>query len=186
MTLIHALGLPILLSSVFVFLASAVLHMALPWHHQDYKKVPREEELMDALRPLAIPPGDYMVPGCAQPKEMRTPEYQARIARGPVMIATVLPNGMWTVGRSLALWYLYVLVISFFAGYLSFHALPAGAVARHVVRFAGLAAFLGYAPALWQMSIWYRRSWVTTLKVTIDGAVFAAVTAATFAWLWPK
>jgi hypothetical protein len=36
------------------------------------------------------------------------------------------------------------------------------------------------------MSIWYRRSWVTTLKATIDGAVFAAVTAATFAWLWPK
>jgi hypothetical protein len=186
MTLIHDLWLPILLSSVFVFLVSAVLHMALPWRHQDYKKVPREDELMDALRPLAIPPGDYMVPGCTRPKEMGTPEYQARIARGPVMIATVLPNGMWTVGKSLLLWFLYVVVISVFAGYMSFHALPAGAPCRHVVRFAGLTAFLGYAPALWQMSIWYRRSWVTTLKATIDGAVFAAVTAATFAWLWPK
>ena len=36
------------------------------------------------------------------------------------------------------------------------------------------------------MTIWYRRAWTTTLKATIDGVVYAAVTAATFASFWPR
>ena len=57
-----SLWLPVLLSSVIVFLASFVLHMALPWHKNDYLRVPDEENVRAALRPFAIPPGDYMVP----------------------------------------------------------------------------------------------------------------------------
>jgi hypothetical protein len=48
-----------------------------------------------------------------------------------------------------------------------------------------VVAFKGYAGALWPQSIWYRKSWVTTIKSAIDGLVYAIVTAATFAWLWP-
>jgi len=40
--------------------------------------------------------------------------------------------------------------------------------------------------ASWQMSIWYRRSWCTTIKTTIDGLIFAGLTAGTFGWLWPR
>ena len=60
MTELSALWLPVLLSSVIVFVASSVIHMALPWHKSDYPKVPNEDKVMDALRPLAIPPGDYI------------------------------------------------------------------------------------------------------------------------------
>ena len=49
-----------------------------------------------------------------------------------------------------------------------------------------LAAFSGYALALWQMSIWYKRKWGTTVRATIDGVIFALLTAGTFGWLWPK
>src|SRR5207247_8999728 len=74
MTGLSALWLPILVSSVIVFVASTVIHMALPWWHKgDYPKVPNEDRLRDALRPLAVPPGDYMVPRPANMKEMRTP-----------------------------------------------------------------------------------------------------------------
>jgi hypothetical protein len=45
---------------------------------------------------------------------------------------------------------------------------------------------MGYAVGLWQMSIWYRRSWVVTLKSTIDGIVYGALTGLAFAWLWPR
>ena len=40
--------------------------------------------------------------------------------------------------------------------------------------------------ALLQFSIWYRRSWVTTLKSMIDGLLYALLTAGTFGWLWPR
>src|SRR5881396_3597804 len=62
MTPLVSLWLPILLSAVGVFLASSVLHMFTGWHKSDYLKVPNEDRVMDTLRPLAIPPGDYMMP----------------------------------------------------------------------------------------------------------------------------
>lgn len=49
----------------------------------------------------------------------------------------------------------------------------------------GPMAFLGYVPGLWQDSIWYGRKWSTTLKNTLDGIVYALLTAGTFGWLWP-
>jgi hypothetical protein len=187
MTVLSALWLPTLLSGVFVFVVSAIVHMALQWwHRSDYGKLPDEARVMDALRPFGIPPGDYMVPNCASGAEMKTPEFKEKMNKGPVMMVTVTPNGMPNMAKALGLWLLYTLAVSAFAAYVAGHALPFGASCRHVIRFAGVTAFLGYAGALWQMSIWYQRSWMTTIKTTIDGAIYAAITAATFAWLWPR
>jgi hypothetical protein len=36
------------------------------------------------------------------------------------------------------------------------------------------------------MSIWYRRAWMTTTKATVDGVIYAVLTAATLGWLWPR
>ena len=44
---IMSLWIPILLSAVFVFVASAILHMVLPVHKTDWKKVEREDDLLD-------------------------------------------------------------------------------------------------------------------------------------------
>jgi hypothetical protein len=55
-----------------------------------------------------------------------------------------------------------------------------------VFRFIGAAAFMGYSFALWQMSIWYNRAWSSTIKSTIDGLIYACLTAGTFGWLWPR
>ncbi len=186
MTPLLSLWLPILLASVFVFVASSVIHMLLPWHKSDYPRVPSEDKVMDALRPLAIPPGDYMVPRCNSRAEMSSPEFLEKMKKGPVIVMTVLPNGQWTMGRNLSLWFVYLLVISFFSAYIAAAALPPGAHYLRVFRFAGAAAFIGYSAALWQMSIWYRRAWSTTIKATIDGLIYALLTAGTFGWLWPR
>ena len=45
MTGLPALWLPILLSSVIVFVASSIIHMLLPWHKSDYPKVPNEDRV---------------------------------------------------------------------------------------------------------------------------------------------
>jgi len=186
MTILLTLWLPIVLSAVLVFVVSAVIHMATPWHRADYRKAPREDQLRDAVRPLAIPPGDYMVPNCDSMQEMRSPGFKEKMSQGPVLVMTVFPNGQMGMGKNLALWFVYLVAVSWFAAYVACHALPAGASYRHVFRFAGVTAFLGYAAALWQMSIWYRRSWGTTLRATIDGLIYAGVTAGTFGWLWPR
>jgi hypothetical protein len=181
-----ALWLPILLSAVIVFVASSLIHMVLPWHRNDYAKVPNEEGLRAALRPLAVPPGDYMVPRPAGREELRDPKFIEKVNQGPNLVLTVLPSGAWSMGRNLALWFLYVVVVSLFAAYVASRALPPGADYIQVFRFAGTTAFLGYAVALWQMSIWYRRAWSTTVKATVDGLIYALLTAGTFGWLWPR
>ena len=186
MTGLDALWLPILLSSVIVFLVSSGIHMASPWHKSDYPKVPNEDKVMDALRPLAIPPGDYMIPRPSSTQEMRSPAFVEKIKKGPVMILTVWANGPAPIGTSLILWFLYAAVVGLFAAYVAGRALPVGADYLHVFRFAGVSAFLGYSVALWQMSIWYHRAWSTTIKATVDGLIYALLTAGTFGWLWPR
>src|SRR5262245_43807262 len=186
MTGIMELWLPLLISSVIVYVASSIIHMALPWHKSDYPKIPNEDKVMESLRPLAIPPGDYMVPRCANYKDMRTPEFMEKLKQGPVMVVTVMPNGMSSMAKSLTMWFLYILVVSFFAAYIAGRALPHGASYLQVFRFVGATAFMAYALALWQMSIWYRRAWSTTMKSTFDGLIYAGLTAGTFGWLWPK
>jgi hypothetical protein len=186
MTELQTLWLPVLLSSVFVFVVSSVIHMAPLWHKNDYPKLPNEDRITDALRPLAIPPGDYLIPRPSSREEMRSPEFDEKMKKGPVMLFTVMPSGPMSMGRSLILWFLYIAAVGLLAAYVAAHALPVGAPFHRVFRFAGLTAFIGYSVALWQMSIWYYRGWGITIKATVDGLIYALLTAGTFGWLWPR
>jgi hypothetical protein len=185
MAAVVALWLPILLSAVFVFIASSIIHMLSPWHKSDYPKLPNQDQVMDAMRPLAIPPGDYFIPRPATRQEMSSPEFLEKMKKGPVVVFTVMPGKM-NMARNLSMWFAYCCVVSFFAAYIAVHALPAGATYRPVFRFIGTTAFMGYTLALWQMSIWYHRAWSTTIKSTVDGLIYACLTAGTFGWLWPR
>lgn len=180
-----SLWLPILLSAVIVFVASSVIHMVLGYHNKDFAKVPAEDEVMDALRPFDIPPGEYVIPHAGSSDAFKSPEFQERMKRGPVAFLNVLESGPPKMGKSLAQWFVYCVVVGVFAAYVAGRALGPGADYLSVFRFAGTTAFVGYALALWQNSIWYRRAWSTTLKSTFDGLVYGLLTAGTFGWLWP-
>jgi len=186
MTGLSALWLPIILSAVIVFALSFLIHMLLPWHKGDYPKIPNEDRVMDALRPLAIPPGDYMVPRPSSAKEMSSPEFVAKRTKGPVLVMTVLPSGPVRMGKSLASWFAYALLVGWMAAYVSGRALPVGAPYLHVFRFVGTTAFMAYALGLWQLSIWYNRAWSITFRYTVDGLLYACFTAGMFGWLWPR
>jgi len=183
MSVLLSLWVPIVASAVFVFIVSSVIHMALPWHKGDFRKIPNEDQVMNALRPLNIPRGDYMVPRCDSMKDMRTPEFRAKRQQGPVFTATFM-SGEMAMGKAMFLWFVYLLVISYFAAYVGAHAGALSPVVVHSRRIIGITAFLGYGGALCQQSIWFQRSWCTTIRSLIDSIVYAAVTAATFAWLW--
>lgn len=64
-----SLWLPIVLSAVFVFFASAILHMVLKYHGTDFGRLAAEAEVMAALRPFAIAPGEYLMPHCSSNKD---------------------------------------------------------------------------------------------------------------------
>lgn len=186
MTGLSALWLPILLSSVLVFVVSSLIHMVTPWHESDYPKLPNEDKVRDALRPLAITPGDYVVPRPSSREEMRSPAFADKMKQGPVMMLTVMPNGPASISQSLVFWFLYSVVVGAFAAYVAGGVLSSAADRLRVFQVVGVIAFVGYALALWQMSIWYRRAWRTTIKATVDGLVYALLTAGAFGWLWPR
>lgn len=185
MTGLSALVVPILLSAVFVFVASSLIHMVSPWHKGDFPKMANEDQVMDALRPFAIAPGDYFFPRPSSRDDMKSAAFAEKMKRGPVVIMTVMP-GYMSMSRNLALWFAYILTTSVFAAYVASRALPPGTDYLQVFRFIGATAFIGYSLALWQMSIWYHRAWVTTIKSTVDGLIYALLTAGTFGWLWPR
>ena len=185
MIALSALWLPIVLSAMVVFVVSSIIHMATPWHKNDYAKVPNEDKMMESLRAFELAPGDYMMPRPTTMQEMRSPAFVEKRAKGPVMVFTVMPRGPFSMGKNLALWFLYSLVVAIFAAYVASRALPAGAAYPPVFRLVSVTTFIGYAVALWQMSIWYRRSWRTTLRTTIDGFIYALLSAGIFGWLWP-
>jgi hypothetical protein len=180
-----SLWLPLLLSAVVVFFASAIMHMVLPYHKSDYRQLPDEDRITDALRSANLTSGPaYFFPYCSQ-KEMKSEAMMEKFKRGPVGLITVWP-GSPAMGKSLVQWFFYCVVISFFAAYLASRTLAPGAAFMAVFRIISIPALLGYGAAHAQESIWNGRSWVVTFKHLFDSLVFAALTAATFAYLWPK
>ena len=185
MVSIISLALPILLAAIFVFILSSFIHMFLPYHRSDFGKIPSEDEARAALGKVNIPPGDYMIPYSGSTEAMRSAEFKDKLEKGPVVIMTVLKNGQMGMGSSLVLWFLYSILVGIFAAYISGRALGPGAPYLSVFRFAGCVAFVGYALALLQNSIWYKRKWSSTFKSIFDGLIYALVTGGTFGWLWP-
>lgn len=177
------LWLPILLSAVLVFVASSVIHMALRWHSNDFKRFAAEDAIMDALRPFNLAAGDYAAPLPESTAHMSSAEFKAKQARGPSFALTVLVNT--SIGRNLVKWFVYTIVVALFAAYVASLVLPAGAPYMTVFRVTSTVAFAGYALALWQSWIWYSRSLGSTIRTTIDGLVYALLTGGAFGWLWP-
>ena len=183
---LSGLWMPIVLSAVLVFVMSSIIHMFLGWHAGDFTAPPRQDDLADAMRPFNLQPGDYMMPKPASMKDMGTPEFLEKHKKGPVVIMTVLPSGSVGMGKQLGLWFVYSLVVSLFAAYLTGRTHGMGTSYLEIFRTAGTVTFAAYALANWQAWIWYGKSTRTTLIQTMDALIYALLTAGAFGWLWPK
>jgi len=181
-----SLILPTIVSAVIVFVVSAIIHMMLTYHRSDVRALPGEADVLDTLRRLNIPPGDYAAPHAGSPEAMRKPEFVEKMKRGPIVFFTVVAGDAVSMRASLIQWFVYAVVVSFCAGYVASRAVGPGADYLAVFRFAGTTAFAAYALALPQASIWYHRRWSTTLKSMFDGLVYGMLTGGTFGWLWPR
>ncbi len=180
-----SLLVPILVSAIFVFVASSIVHMFTPFHKGDLKRVPNEDGVMGALRPFNLAPGDYAMPLASSMAAMGSPEFQDKMKAGPVVMMTVRPSGKFSMTGSLVQWFIYSIVVSLFAGYIAGVALAPGTDYLKVFQIAGCVAFTGYAMGLPQASIWGGKNWGTTLRGMADGLLYGLLTGGTFGWLWP-
>jgi hypothetical protein len=180
-----ALWLPIVLSSIIVFVTSSIMHMLLPYHQGDYRQLPEEDKLLAALRTVGLQRGLYIFPYGTH-KEMKSPAMIEKYKQGPVGMITVFPSGPPAMPKFLGLWFAYTLIIGFFVAYLTGHTVKSGEPYLVVFRVAGTAAFLAYGLGNLSNGIWKGQPWGMTLKEVIDGLVYGLLTAGTFGWLWPR
>ena len=146
------LWLPILVSAVLVFLVSAIIHMVLKYHNKDYTRIPNEDAVRAAIRAGNPAPAQYVIPYCTDMKDMEKPEMKQKYAEGPVAVINLLPPGTPNMGKNLAQWFAFLLVVSLFSGYVASHSprarrhLPAGVPHRGCGRLHDL--WTGTVPRL--------------------------------------
>ena len=186
MVTLGMLWLPIVVSAVAVFLASFVVWMVLPYHKTDYRKLPDEDSVRAAMNKQKLSPGQYMIPYCANPKQMQEPLFVKKMEEGPVGTITLRPAGPYNMGMRLALSVVYNLGVAVFVAYLAGRTVAPGAEYLQVFRVAGTATLLAYGGALFYPAIWMGRPWSTAVKDIFDALVYTALTAGIFGWLWPR
>jgi Flp pilus assembly protein TadB len=186
MVSLGALWLPVLLSAVLVFLTSFLIHMVLRYHTSDYKPLPNEEAVRAAIRSGNPPPAQYIIPYCANPKDMRAPDMQRKFVEGPVAVLNLKRPGPPGMGTNLIQWFIFTLVLSFFVAYVACHTIQPGTPYLEVFRVVGAVAFLAYAFGQFPAAIWMGKPWSVAWKEGFDGLLYGLVTAGTFGWLWPR
>ncbi len=180
-----SLWLPFLLSTVFVFIASAIINK-LPrfWHTSDYKPFANEDEVRAAIRAGSTAPGQYVFPHC-KPEAMKDPATQEKFRQGPVGIVNLRRPGSMNPGASLLQWLVFCLLVSVCCALIGVLALAPGADRHQVFRVMALSAAMGYAFGYFQDAIWWGVPWKSAVKYVVDGVIYAIITGVVFVWLWP-
>ena len=185
MTPIVSLWLPIIVSTVFAFIASSLIHMVLPWHKGDYPQLPNQDAIMDALRPFNLAPGDYMLP---RPGEHGGDEDAGVQGEGRARSGADHDRVQGHDGQHGEAARPVVHLSAgggVFAAHIAGTLVGPGGDGKLIFHSAFIVAFAGYVLALWQLTIWYRRSMRITLTSTFDGIIYSTIVGLTFVWLWP-
>ncbi|HYE03098.1 MAG TPA: hypothetical protein VD963_07665 [Phycisphaerales bacterium] len=210
------LWLPILLSGVGVWIASALAWMAIGHHKKDREAIPSEREFMDTITRLNIRPGNYGFPDFCQHGKL-SPEERKKAMKA---LYDTHPQGLLRVwaptnmGANMLITFLFYLVTSAVIAYLGWAALPHGgsvalgagpgitgaegvrgvtgaggagnAMFWKVFQVLGTAGILAYCFASFPGDLWFQKKRRAMVMDWIDGIVFGLITGAIFAWLWPR
>lgn len=173
--------LPILVSGVAVFIASAAVWMAFKWHDSDFRRSDNEEAVRAALS--GSKPGVLMVPFCADPAALKDPEMQKKFVDGPQAYITVVPNGLPAMGGKLLRVFIYYIFVSVLCAYFLVMTGSANAEYLDVFRITCTVAWIAYGVGYIQESIWFGRPWSTTVKSLVDALIYGLLTGGVFGWL---
>jgi hypothetical protein len=201
MAALTALWLPILLSAAAVWIASALAWMLMPHHKGDFRQLTNEDDVMAAVRKLAIAPGIYFFPHMKDcNKAKMDPVAKEKYEKGPHGMLQVWPPDMFgKMGRNMALSFVFYIIVGVFVAYLATLAIPvdapadgalAGLLGRPdfmtVFRFTGTAAVMAYCMAQIPHQIWFGTPLRNIMSALVDGVAYGLITGAIFGWLWPN
>lgn len=181
------LWLPILVSGAAVWIAGAIVWMALPHHKGDYGRLPDEDGFRAFVRSAGIPAGCYGFPDFGACADANSPEAKKKMEEGPV--GTLIVWGKVSMGRNMLVTFLVNLVVSALIGYVGWaalsHAGPAGATFGHVFQVLGTVGVLAYSFAFIPNGVWFGQRPRAIVMCVIDGVAYGLITGAIFAALWP-
>lgn len=186
MSFIAELWIPIVASTVLIFVASSIIHMVIKWHYTDYRAFSNEDAMRATVRAANPTPGQYVIPYCTDMKDLQKPEMQQKFIEGPIAFVTVRPSGPPKMGGALGMWFAFILAVCLITAYVASRTIPEGASALHVARLVGALSFLAYGAGSIQMGIWMGKPWPVVMKDLIDAVIHAAIAGAIFGWLWPR
>ncbi len=178
------LWLPILVSTVVVFVASSIMWMFMPHHKASMNAIPDEGPMDRALGEMKLAPGGYYIPNCSDKERMKSPEFKERWKSGP-WAYLVIPTGTPNFGKNLAVTFIEFLVIGVFVAYLSSQTLTAGAEYLDVFQVVGTGAVLAYVLGSIHHQFFQMASAKHVLACLFDGVVYALLTAGIFGAFWP-
>jgi hypothetical protein len=174
--------LPILIAAALVFIMSSLVWMVLPHHKSDFERLPDEDAVLDALG--EVPPGSYDFPHADSMEELKTPEMQARMQKGPVGFFTVA-SGPPSMGKNLGAWFVYCWLVSWTAAYVVTRAAPPGAEYWRVYQVGSTVAWAAYGFGTITDSIWFSRPWKHSMKQLFDALLYGLLTGGALAGFWP-
>jgi hypothetical protein len=193
------LWLPIVASAAAVWIASFLAWMLVGHHKKDWKEVPNEQEFIETIKRMGVPPGSYGFPEFRQCEGLSKEEKKAKweeMQKSPMGLLRVW--GPISMGKNLVLTLLVYLAVSVLVAYLGWNALPHGGQSvggladqmrpgfAKVMQVLGTAGVLAYCFAGLPNDIWFQRSRREVITSLIDGVAFGLITGAVFGWLWPK
>ena len=174
------LWLAILVATAAVFVASSLVWMVLPFHKGDYQVPPAPDEFGAPLAKHRPPVGRYMIGWCGPGGAEKAPP-DPSAPRGLL----VVQYGPVSMGRTLGIWALHLLVVSVLIAYAASLALGPGAAGMSVFRVTSAVALLAYGAGAAPRAIWEGLPWKQVPTALLDALIYAAATGAVFAWLWP-
>ena len=184
MVTIGSLWIPILVSAIIVWFASFLVWVVLPHHKSEYKGLPDEDATVKSLGD--IPPGLYNLPHLTSMEELKKPEIIKRFEEGPTGFLTVVPRGVPNMGKSMALSFVYYLLVGGMVAYLAGRTLGPGTLYLKVFQIAGTVAWLAHGWGVITDGIWFGRPWLAIAKHLIDSLAYGLLTGGVFGWLWPR
>ncbi len=182
------LWLPILLSTVAVFILSFLVWTAPPHHKSDFKKLPDEDGVINAMRERPPEPGAYMLPRAWTHAEVQNPEIVKKLTQGPVGLITIVPSGIPTVssmGKKFVQLFVFYLVLCVLVAYVTGTTFATDAAAMDVFRISATVATMGHGTGVVTAAVYFGTPWSNTWKHVIDAVIYGLTTGAIFAALWP-
>ena len=182
MEFIVNLWIPILATTLALWLLSTIFWTVLPHHENDCAKLPDEDQLMNAIRDANIPAGRYMFPFLRH-QDMKESAMIEKYKQGPrgTIVLWDLPN----MARNIGLTILYFFLVTVVMAYIAWEALSKSAVHpdfMRVFQIVGAIGLLVYCSSGQLHAIWFPRRMRMDF---LDGIAYGVASGLMFAILWP-